>query len=274
MKKKIVIIGAGVFQKPIIKKANELGYETHVFAWKEDAIAQEDASYFYPISITEKEEILKECKRIKPSGVISIASDLAMLTVNYVAQKLSLPCNDSFCTLSTTNKYKMRQVLSENNVDTPIFFIAYEKNINLVIEDVKTRLKKGNSFIVKPVDRSGSRGITKVEDIKDIKSAIKSAIGYSFAKGAIVEEYIRGEEYSLETITFKGDHEFLAVTKKFTTGAPCFIETGHIEPSGLSKDVIDKAKQIVFNALNALGVTNGASPVSYTHLTLPTKRIV
>ena len=56
--KKIVIIGANNFQMPLIKKAKQLGYETHVFAWADGAVGAEFADYFYPISIIEKEKIL------------------------------------------------------------------------------------------------------------------------------------------------------------------------------------------------------------------------
>ena len=52
---KIVIIGANSFQNPLILKAKEMGYETHVFAWKSGDIGEKTADYFYPISITEKD---------------------------------------------------------------------------------------------------------------------------------------------------------------------------------------------------------------------------
>ena len=60
--KKIVIIGANNFQMPLIKKAKQLGYETHVFAWADGAVGAEFADYFYPISIIEKEKILEKEK--------------------------------------------------------------------------------------------------------------------------------------------------------------------------------------------------------------------
>ena len=107
--KKIVIIGANNFQMPLIKKANQLGYETHVFAWADGAIGAEFADYFYPISIVEKDEILKKCKEIKPDAVTSVASDLATLTVNYLAEKLGLAGNSLECTNISTNKYEMRK---------------------------------------------------------------------------------------------------------------------------------------------------------------------
>lgn len=64
--KKIVIIGANDFQKPFDTKSKTMGYETHVFAWREGATGAEDADFFYEISITEKDQILNICRKIQP----------------------------------------------------------------------------------------------------------------------------------------------------------------------------------------------------------------
>ena len=58
--RKIAIIGANSFQNPLILKAKEMGFETHVFAWQDGSIGEKTADYFYPISIVEKEEILEK----------------------------------------------------------------------------------------------------------------------------------------------------------------------------------------------------------------------
>lgn len=252
MRKKIVIIGANDFQNQLILKAKEMGYETHVFAWQDGSIGEKTADYFYPISIIEKEKILEECKKIKPCGITSIASDLAVVTVNYVAEKLGLKGNPDSITQKCTNKYRMRQALQEYGVRTPKFQVVDEQEqIDLT----------GFEFpiIVKPTDRSGSRAITKLCNEDGIGAAIKEACAVSFEKKAIVEEFIEGEEYSCEMISYNGCHNCLAITKKFTTGSPHYIETGHMEPSGLSKDQCDLVEQTVREALNALGIVNGAS---------------
>ena len=69
--KKIVIIGANDFQRPLIQKAHTMGYETHVFAWKDGSIGEKTADYFYPISIVEKEQILeKSLKFVQNCNII------------------------------------------------------------------------------------------------------------------------------------------------------------------------------------------------------------
>lgn len=251
--KKLVIIGANDFQNQLILKAKSLGYQTHVFAWKDGAVGEKTADFFYPISIIEKDLILEECRRIKPDGICSIASDLATVTVNYVAEQLGLPCNKTIFTQMQTNKYAMRKALSEAGISCPKFLLA-DKNCNFEQELSEFTFP----VIVKPTDRSGSRNIMKLESIDGVEKAVAEACEVSFEKKAIIEEYLTGNEYSMETITFNGCHHFLAVTKKFTTGAPNFIETGHIQPSDLSDEILDKAKDTVFKALDALHVENSA----------------
>ena len=58
MKKNLVIIGANEFQNPLILRAKEMGYTTHVFAWQCGDVGERTADYFYPVSIVEKERIL------------------------------------------------------------------------------------------------------------------------------------------------------------------------------------------------------------------------
>ena len=93
MGKNLAIIGASYLQLPLIEKAKALGYTTHVFAWAANDVGEAAADHFYPVSIVEKDEILSLCRKIGICGICSIASDLAMLTVNYVAEKLGLPGN-------------------------------------------------------------------------------------------------------------------------------------------------------------------------------------
>lgn len=251
--KKVVIIGANNFQNPLILKAKELGYETHVFAWKDGSIGEKTADYFYPISIIEKEEILKKCKEIKPDAIVTIASDLATITVNYVAEKLGLPGNSMKCTKKATNKYEMRKAFKNAGVPTPKFEIV-DENIDFeVLKDMEYPL------IVKPTDRSGSRAITKIFNKGELLNAVKNSIINSFEKKSIVEEYIEGDEFSLEGISYKGNHKFLTITRKETTGAPHFIETGHLEPAGLNSEQEERIYEMISRALDSLGVYNSAT---------------
>lgn len=248
----LVIIGASELQLPLIKAAKEMGYDTHVFAWNEGAVGFEYITKFYPISIVEIDAIYDIVKDLNPVGICSIASDLANVTVHELSKRLGLPCNSDFCIKASTNKFEMRNAFKKAGVSVP--------NFKKVRHAGDIRLEEFSfPVIVKPTDRSGSRAITKVEKYCDLEQAITNAVEQSFEKMAIVEEFIEGEEYSCECLSFKGKHYFLNITKKFTTGAPNYIETGHLEPAGFSEEDVESIKNQIFKALDALDIRLGAS---------------
>lgn len=254
---RVVIIGANDFQNPLILKAKDMGYETHVFAWKDGSIGEKTADHFYPISIVEKDLILEKCREIQPAAVASIGSDLAAITVNYLANHLGLPCNEEITSVIATNKHAMRQAFSEAGIPVPAFCKVG------VGDDLSAVHAMRLPIIVKPTDRSGSRGINKLNTLDGLEEAIAASAEVSFEKKAIVEEYIDGQEYSCECVSFNGKHHCLTVTQKFTTGAPHFIETGHLEPAPLNAEDRDHVTETVFKALDALHITNGASHTEF-----------
>ena len=181
--KKIAIIGASYLQAPLIEKAKQLGLETHVFAWAANDVGERIADYFYPISIVEKEEILSKCVEIGVDGVCTIASDLAVITVNYVADKMGLIGNSLDCTLKSTNKHEMRNCFEMNGDPSP-----KSKRVSSV--DDLNGIELSYPVIVKPLDRSGSRGITKLESADGLEEAIKVAKEQGFEDAALVEEFV------------------------------------------------------------------------------------
>ncbi|MGB6127792.1 MAG: ATP-grasp domain-containing protein [Psychrilyobacter sp.] len=250
--KKIIILGANELQDRLVEKANNLGYETHVFAFVEGAVAKKRANFFYPISIIEKEEILKIAKELKIDAVCTVATDIGMPTVNYIAKELDLVGNSLEATERTTNKLKMRDRLSEKGLPCPWYKVIKEKE-DLDIKELNFPM------IVKPIDRSGSRGINKVEKEEELEAAIKNSKQVSFLDDVLIEEYIEGKEYSIETISQNGKHQILQITEKFTTGSPNFIELGHLQPARISNESKTKVIEIIIASLEALGIVNGAS---------------
>lgn len=250
--RKLAIIGASYLQEPLIQKAKSIGIETHVFAWAANDVGEKSADFFYPISIVEKEAILHKCREIGVDGICSIASDLATVTVNYVAEQLGLTGNSGECTERSTNKHKMRQCFEQNGDPSP-------KSILVDNVDDLRGISLNYPVIVKPTDRSGSRGITKLESGVGLQEAIDRAKGLSLEGHALVEEFAVGQEYSVECVSWQGEHHFLAMTHKYTTGSPMFIETGHLQPAPVAEERVEQVKAVVFHALDSLGIENGAS---------------
>ena len=117
--KNLIIIGANEFQNPLILTAKAMGYTTHVFAWQCGDVGERSADYFYPVSIVETDRILDICRKLSPVGVVSIGSDLAAITVNYIAENLGLTGNGMVSALAATNKHLMRRAFEEAGLLRP-----------------------------------------------------------------------------------------------------------------------------------------------------------
>ena len=258
--KKLAIIGASYLQRPLVEKAKEMGLYTICFAWAEGAICKDLVDEFYPISIVDKEEILQICQEKQIDGICTIASDVAAPTVAYVAENIGLIGNSHQASVTANNKYIMRQAFMNAGVPCPKF-LCVEDSTDATIDEIKQSMKL--PLIVKPADRSGSLGVTKVENIEVLNDAIDNALACSLKKQAMVEEFVGGREISVEFISYQGKHYPLQITDKVTTGAPHFVELEHHQPSTLSAEMYADIYAITENALNALGITNGASHSEY-----------
>lgn len=261
-KQKLAVIGASYLQQPLVEKAKEMGLEIHCFAWEDGAVCKDIADHFYPISIIEKEEILSICQQVGINGICTIASDVAAPTVAYVAEKMGLVGNSYESAVRANNKYLMRESFSKADVPCPKYMVATPDTLNTptVLDGLR---EFQYPIIIKPSDRSGSLGVSKICTPAEYYPAIDQAMKVSFRHEAMIEEFIEGREISVEFISYQGHHYPLQITDKVTTGAPHFVELEHHQPSSLSKEMYETIYSITEKALNALGITNGASHSEY-----------
>lgn len=252
MKKKIAIIGANLPSLNFYKQTKALGYEIHAFAWLEGAVCKDYAYYFYDISITEKEQICEICRDVNIDGIISFSLESALPTVNFVARELNLPGNSIECEKFMSDKLTMRDELQKCGISVPQYHMVEDP-------DSLNELKIKFPVIVKPVDSGGSRGVTKVEDQKNLRNAFDRAVGFSKTKRVLVEQYVGGREFSVEYLSDNGKHYFLAITAKVTTGSPYFVELEHHQPADISEEIILKIKDLTEKTLDALKINSSAS---------------
>ena len=253
---RLMILGTNEYQNPVIIRAKELGYETHVYGLQRGEIGEKTADYFHPVDVCDYGRMWEEVEKLNPCGIVSICSELVLHTMNYLLRRRGIPCNSEWTERVSTDKFLMRKAMKEGGVDSPNFMLVTN---SMSLEDV---LRESEEFsyplICKPVDLSSSRGVYKIEDKKGLKEALSYALGWSKKKEVILEEFIDGPEYSGESIAYEGKYKLLAVTEKHTTGAPHFVETGHRQPASLDPDMLKKVEQTLYNAFSALKIEYGA----------------
>ncbi len=247
-----MIVGAGPLQVPAIVRAKELGYT--VMAVDRDPKAPGFAIADVPIAASTNDipAVVAWAKKLKPHGVMTLATDLPVRTCAAVAQALGL-CGLSEATARVvTDKGEMRLALAASGIPIPRFAICSSK-----AEYMAAVERFPDRFIVKPADNSGSRGVTLVTNPGQAPAAYAYSQEFSRSGRVLVEEYMVGDEVSAETFSVDGHVHVIAVTDKITSHAPYFVELGHTVPSSKEPASVAQIEDLARAAVQALGVCQG-----------------
>ena len=263
MAKKMMILGASALQVPAIKKAKEMGYEIILVDYDPDAVGFELADVKLVVSTLDQEEVLKQARIYKPDVVITSTSDGPVRTAAYVNEKLGkqpdLSYEDSLC---ATIKSYMRERLKECHVPIPQYFVvSNEKEFQNAVQALQ------GDMIVKPADNAGSRGVVLIKkDSESGKTQPEDTLAvYEYSKSnsrngvVMVEEFMEGEEVSVESMTVNGETTVVTITDKLTTPPPYFVELGHAEPSRHPAKLQEQIREITKQAVAAIRLQNGPS---------------
>ncbi|HZW61297.1 MAG TPA: ATP-grasp domain-containing protein [Candidatus Babeliales bacterium] len=197
-------------------------------------------------------QIAKVLHQLDPFDAIISFAEYGMLPAAICSRELGLPSNDIFPIETTRDKLKMRALLQEVDLGTVKFKLCN------TVDDVREFFAEVNfnPIIIKPSASAGSRGISFISKSDDIESAWKWTTDVGVYP-VIAEEYIEGDEYSVETLSLDGNHEIAMITEKVTTGYPNFIETGHQVPARLDSIIKDKITHLVISFLNVIKQKTG-----------------
>lgn len=250
MKNKIAVIGANYQYLSFYRQAKELGYEIYSFARAEDDNpCWEIADHHYDLAFKDADKILEICKAEGVQGVTSFLLESALPCVYYVAEGLGSPCNSKECQAITANKYTMREQMKKCGVSIPAYkaITSRDEPFNIPFP-----------VIVKPADNGGSRGVTLVRSQAELDAALDRAFDYSKNQVVMIEQFIEGREFSIESISYRGKHYILQITDKVTTEAPYFVELAHHQPAQLNQKQWDDIKTLTLKMLDALKIENSA----------------
>ena len=203
-----MILGGSHYALPVIKAAKQLGIYTITADYLPDNIAHKFSDEYVNVSIIDKEKTLEAAIERNIDGIMSFACDPGVVTAAYVAEQMGLPNvgpYESVCILQ--NKGKFREFLMKNGFTVPTAK-AYK-----YVEDA---LKDVDMFhwpvIVKPTDSAGSKGVTRVDDPKDLKNSIQYALSYSHLDEFIIEDFIAQRGHSSDSDCFSIDGELKFVS--------------------------------------------------------------
>lgn len=193
-------------------------------------------------------------------GVLTCC-DYYLETTALVAEALGLPGPPPSAMRVARSKHLMREACRRAGLAGPRFLATPELDAALAFAN-----EVGYPVVLKAVDLCASEDVRAAHDADELRAAFAHILGppvnirgQSRPGVVLVEEFLRGEEFSVETCTWRGDTAVIGVTDKSLVGYPHFIESGMMHPADLRPETARALADCVRQALTAVGYTHGLS---------------
>ncbi len=263
--KYILILGAGLMQRPSIEAARELGYRTLVVDANPSAVCVPFADRFEQVDLKDREGLAKLALSLgdRLAAVFTAGTDFSA-SVSFVAEKCGFKAHSFEAARNASDKTLMRACFEKASVPSPSF-------VKVGRADIAQYLKEGLDTmrfpkVVKPVDNMGARGCRLIRGADEFLHSVETAVSYSRTGKAILEDYMDGPEFSIDALLYDGTLTITGFADRHIFYQPYFIEMGHTMPSVFDPD---KKKELVAafaKGIAALGLTCGAAKadIKYT----------
>ena len=261
-----MILGAGLFQLPAIRKAVDLGHYVITVDYLPENVGHKASHCYVNCSTTDRERVARAARDFGVDGVLTFGSDVAVPTVGYVCEQLDLPGVSLTAAETMTQKHLFRAFLQEHGLPHPKFVISKSAaGLREILEDLRFPV------IFKPVDASGSRGLTKLDipNESEIVAAFDYAKGFSRSGVVCVEEFVDGTDVSGDGVLCNGSFSFIAITHKYLSD---LIVTGHSMPANISNEAQARVIDALEKCCRALGYTDG--PLNFDVMVSPEQIII
>ena len=282
-KKRIFMLGAGFMQGVAIRAAHALGCTVVAADGNPSAACAAEADEFVCIDLKDTAQLVEYAKQLQQNGgldaVFTAATDFSA-AVAAVAAACGLRGHTLEAALNATDKVRMRECFRKAGVPSPAFIELTAAGLaapvdRLTATDSARYSDAGTDpadtlerwlgdlaghfpLVIKPVDNMGARGCSLVNSLVDLREAAETALHYSRSGRIIVEEYIKGKEFSIEGLVFGGKLFITALADRHIFFPPYFIEMGHTIPSDCSQEIADEVITVFEQGVQALGLTDGA----------------
>ncbi len=248
---RVVVLAGGYDQIALIEELRLRGATVILIDYLENPPAKDFADIHLRTSTLDVAEVKQIAKKEKVDLITTACTDQAMLTVAQVSEELDLPFYLSHKTaLSVTNKKFMKKLMIEGGVPTA-------KHTVVSGTGHFGTLRLDFPVVVKPSDCNSSKGVKKAFNNEQVAESVKDALEMSRSSMAIIEEYIYGREFSVDSFIIDGVSKILLITESIKASSSGFTIVQSKYPANLSPNVLKEIELIIQSIVEAFGLVQG-----------------
>ena len=256
MQKRILILAGSPFQVPLIERAKQNGCYVITCDYLPQNPGHKLSDEYHNVSTTDKLGVLQLARECRIDGITTISSDPAIPTVAHVAAALDLPGPSVESVADLTEKDRFRTLQTRIGLNAPKRYVVTTDTVPDELIGVS------GEFVVKPIDSSGSKGITFCTTGRvRMASAIRFALEHSRAGRCIIEEYIDGHQVHGDgyvedgrlVYSYLGDHVLYTRTHNFipvSTRWPCTLDGSQLQEISRQVEAIVNAAGYSYGPVN------------------------
>jgi len=250
---KLMILGAGISQLPLIQAAKEMGLVVIVVSRPGNYPGFTLADHIYYEDTTDTDKIVEIAQLEQIDGICTTGTDVAVKSVGKVVDAMGLSGLSYESAQRSSNKWQMKQAFQEHAVRTARFIRAESKE-----EAYHAYHVLNEPVIFKAVDSGASKGIVKVEDISQVDYAFEEVTKATKLDFFIVEEFVEGIEFGAQAFVYNNKLQFVLPHGDFMFYGDAGVPIGHYVPYELNDAVIEDIHLQLERSIAALGMNNCA----------------
>lgn len=248
---KALVLCGGLPQIALIKELKQRGITTVLADMNEKVPARAYADKFYPVSVLDVDAVRQVAITEKVDYIMTVCADQVLQVVAQLAEELGLPWYIDFETAENVSKKSyMKKIFWGNGVPTSRYVI-----LDKLDESKISHLQY--PIIVKPVDAYSSRGVCKVTNIDDLRTAFDVAVNISRTKTAVVEEFVEGDEITVDVYVEEGKAHVLCLSNLYKIGEDGkFVINRSRIPADVSEHIAAQIADTAQKIADAFGLKN------------------
>lgn len=255
---KLLILNGSHSEIPLIREAKQLGYYVVTSGNAPELIGHAYADEYIYGDYSDAERMLEIVQENGITAVCSCANDFGIITAAYIGDKMGWQGHDSYETaLLLHEKHRFKEFARANNLRTPLADVYTS-----VEEALQKREEYPYPMIVKPVDLTGGKGVSRIENAEEYESAVRNALDRSVQGKIVVERYIEGTYHSFSTFVVNEKVIASFSDNEYSFINPYFVATSGGPAAGIDtvRDILTEQVEIIAGKLH---LANGVFHIQY-----------